>query len=44
MYHANVERFGVTAQQKKRSDANEHRNQKTDNERNNPMPTGVDFF
>src|SRR5436190_18938639 len=25
-------------QQKKRSDANQHRNQNTDNERNNPMP------
>jgi len=31
-------------QQKKRSDANQHRNQNTDNERNNPIPTGVDFF
>jgi hypothetical protein len=31
-------------QQKKRSDANQHRNQNTDEERNNPMPTGLDFF
>src|SRR5438874_2543066 len=31
-------------QQKKRSDANQHCNQKADDERNNPMPTGVDFF
>jgi hypothetical protein len=31
-------------QQKKRSDANQHRNQNTDDERNNPMPTGLDFF
>ena len=30
-------------QQKKRSDANQHRNQNTDDERNNPMPTRVDF-
>src|SRR5215831_745722 len=31
-------------QQKKCSDANQHRNQNTDDERNNPMPTGLDFF
>jgi len=31
-------------QQKKRSDANQHRNQNTDDEPNNPMPTGLDFF
>src|SRR5215471_4809295 len=30
-------------QQKKRSDANQHRNQNTDDERNNQMPTRVDF-
>src|SRR5215471_14594268 len=31
-------------QQKKRSDANQHRNQNTDDERSNPMSTGLDFF
>ena len=31
-------------QQKKRSDANQHRNQNTDDERNHPLPTGLNFF